>query len=218
VAHCFGPAAVDAERSGRYEEGDQGDEREYSAGCPKSMSQLREKRLAFRAGLVRLAGCRRAACIFTSGSCARRPTSRTRFLRSATRAARAARRAHDRGMPATRCSSIAGDQCAPRLRRDRFQGVEAHRRGLGDRARAPELPVQLVEECVLERDRLLPRPQNRSQSLRGRDRIAARGLSSSERREGVERGECGLRAEDHNGCNGCTRRSLGFADVRSPDP
>jgi hypothetical protein len=26
------------------------------------------------------------------------------------------------------------------------------------------------------------------------------------------------RGNDHNGCNGCTRRSLGFAPVRTPDP
>jgi len=44
VMHCVGPTAVHAERSRRYEDGDQDDEREHSAGCPKSMSRLREKR------------------------------------------------------------------------------------------------------------------------------------------------------------------------------
>ena len=45
VAHRLRPAAVCAERSCRYEDGDQDDEREHSAGCPKSMSRLREKGL-----------------------------------------------------------------------------------------------------------------------------------------------------------------------------
>jgi hypothetical protein len=45
VMHCLGPASVRAEGSFRYEDGDQDDEREHSAGCPKSMSGVREKRL-----------------------------------------------------------------------------------------------------------------------------------------------------------------------------
>ena len=38
------PAAVELERASRHEDGDQHDEREHSAGCPKSMSRMREKR------------------------------------------------------------------------------------------------------------------------------------------------------------------------------
>jgi hypothetical protein len=45
VMHCFGPAAVYAEGSVRYEDGDHDHEREHSAGCRKSMSGMREKRL-----------------------------------------------------------------------------------------------------------------------------------------------------------------------------
>ena len=45
VMHCFGPAAVHAEGSFWYEDGDQDDEREHCAGCPKRMNRMREKRL-----------------------------------------------------------------------------------------------------------------------------------------------------------------------------
>ena len=44
VMHRLGPAALELERSCRYEDGDQHDEREHSAGCPKSKSRMREKR------------------------------------------------------------------------------------------------------------------------------------------------------------------------------
>ena len=44
VMHRLGPAAVEPERSSRYENGDQHDEREHSAGCPESTSRMREKR------------------------------------------------------------------------------------------------------------------------------------------------------------------------------
>jgi hypothetical protein len=42
--HRLGPAAVKAERSCRYKDGDQNDEREHSAGSPKRVSRMREKR------------------------------------------------------------------------------------------------------------------------------------------------------------------------------
>ena len=44
VMHRLRPAAVKPERLYRYEDGDQHDEREHSAGCPKSMMRMREKR------------------------------------------------------------------------------------------------------------------------------------------------------------------------------
>jgi hypothetical protein len=46
--HCLGPAAIHTEGSFRYEDGDQDDEREHSAGRPKSTSGVREKRLTGR--------------------------------------------------------------------------------------------------------------------------------------------------------------------------
>ena len=45
VMHRLGPAAVEVERSSRYEDGHQDDDREHSAGCPESTSRMREKRL-----------------------------------------------------------------------------------------------------------------------------------------------------------------------------
>ena len=44
VMHRLGPAAVEAERSCRYEDGEQHDGREHSAGRQESKSRMREKR------------------------------------------------------------------------------------------------------------------------------------------------------------------------------
>ncbi len=46
VTHRLGPAAVELERSCRYEDGDQHYESEHCGGCPTRVSRMREKRFA----------------------------------------------------------------------------------------------------------------------------------------------------------------------------
>jgi hypothetical protein len=79
VTHRLGPAALELERLRRYEDGDQRDEREHSAGCPKRPSRMREKRFARLRHRLQIqssvSGCAGTACGYLTtmaGASARR--------------------------------------------------------------------------------------------------------------------------------------------------